>query len=78
MALNQLARSTVTQQKLVANFNATFPVGTKVRYWTGVREGLGKESTTRSDAKLIGGHAAVIWLDGVSGCVALSHVEPIL
>ena len=75
--MNELARSTISAKKLAAKWNETFPVGTRVRYWTGVREGLGKESVTSHTAQVLCG-AAVIWLQGVSGCIALSHVEPIL
>lgn len=35
---------------------------------------------TRSDAQVLSGHSAVIWLDGVSGCYHLDRVrtaEPI-
>ena len=57
-------------------FNAAHPVGTTVRYWRGVREGepsgTGK---TRSEAQVLSGHTAVIWIEGCSGCIALSHVE---
>jgi len=69
--------SRVLPERLVADFNARTPVGTSVRYWTGMREGEGKVSTTRTPAHVLGGHTAVVWLEGVSGCVALSHVEPI-
>ena len=55
-------------------FNARYPIGTAVRYWTGVREGEGKLSHTRSIAEVLGGHTAVVWIEGESGCVALSHV----
>ncbi len=29
-----------------------------------------------TEAQVLGGHTAVVWLAGVSGCVALSHCEP--
>lgn len=74
--MNELARSTISQNGLAAKWNKTFPVGTRVRYWTGVREGVGKVSTTKTEADLLGGHTAVVWIEGESGCVALSHVEP--
>ena len=44
----------------------------------GMREGIGKISTTLSEAILLGGHTPVVWLYDVSGCVALSHVEPVI
>lgn len=75
--MNEIARSTVSPNKLVAMWNRRFPVGTRVRYWTGAREGVGKESVTRTEAEALSGHTAVIWLEGVVGCVALTHVEPL-
>lgn len=74
--MNELAKSTISPTKLVAKWNERFPVGTQVRYWTGVREGSGKVSVTRSEAEVLSGHTAVVWIKDVSGCVALSHVEP--
>ena len=65
------------QQKLVDTWNRDCLIGTRVRYWTGVREGEGKVSTTRSKAEVLGGHTAVVWIEGVAGCVALSHVKNI-
>lgn len=67
----------VDQLAAVHAFNNTNPVGTPVRYWKGVREGDGKTARTRTPAQLLSGHTAVVWLDGVSGCIALTHVDPI-
>jgi hypothetical protein len=75
--MNGLARSAVSQAKLIDKWNRAFAVGTQIRYWTGAREGIGKTSFTRSTAQLLGGHTAVVWVDGESACVALSHVEPV-
>jgi hypothetical protein len=75
--MNGIARSTISNDALVAKWNRTFPVGTRVRYWTFDRQGLGKVGTTRSQAEVLSGHTPVVWIEGVSGCVALTHVEPI-
>jgi hypothetical protein len=32
---------------------------------------------TRSQAIVLGGHTAVVWIDGKPGCVALDRVTPI-
>jgi hypothetical protein len=61
----------------VTDFNRDHMIGTHVEYWTGVREGRGKFSTTRSAAELLGGHTPVVWVAGHSACIALTHVEPI-
>lgn len=60
----------------VAAWNAAHPVGTPVRYWTWTREGPGRESRTRSEAVVMGGHGSV-WVEGQMGCIALTHVEVI-
>ncbi|MET8985893.1 hypothetical protein ABZW49_10630 [Nonomuraea wenchangensis] len=62
------------QAAAVEQWNATVPVGTPVRYWTGWREGDGKASRTRTSAHLLGGHTAVVWVEGESSCIALTHV----
>jgi hypothetical protein len=36
-----------------------------------------KETTTRSEAFPLGGHTAVIQLEGIAGCYALNRVRPI-
>jgi hypothetical protein len=60
----------------VAKFNSANPVGTEVRYWRMGKEGeptgTGK---TRSEAWLMGGHTAVVLIEGTSGAIALTHVE---
>jgi len=75
--MNRVARSTVSAETLAAKWNRTFPIGTRVRYWTGAREGIGKVSSTRTEASVLGGHTAVVWIEGCVGCVALSHIEPL-
>jgi hypothetical protein len=75
--MNNIARQSISPNKLAAKFNERFPVGTRVRYWTGSRDGIGKVSHTRTEAQVIGGHTAVVWLEDQTGCVALSHIEPL-
>ncbi|BAL87339.1 hypothetical protein AMIS_21190 [Actinoplanes missouriensis 431] len=58
----------------VGHFNDAVPVGTPVRYWTGVRQGEGKVSRTRTPAELLSGHTAVVWVEGEGSCIALSHI----
>lgn len=74
--MNTIARSSLSPDALAYGWNQRFPVGTAVRYWTGLREGIGKLSKTRSEAQVLGGHTAVVWIENQVGCVALSHVEP--
>lgn len=56
-------------------FNKQWPVGTTVRYWTGLREGPGEISRTRTSASVLGGHTAVVWVEDHGACIALSHIE---
>lgn len=63
------------QKKLVEAFNKKCQLGTPVRYWTGVREGEGKKGKTKTEAVVLEGHTAVVWVTGHSACISLSHVE---
>jgi hypothetical protein len=60
----------------INRFNKDNPVGSRVRYWTGVREGDGILSKVRAPAEILGNHTAVVWVDGRSDCIALTHVQP--
>ena len=60
----------------VEAWNRLHPVGVTVRYWRGLREGEGAISRTRSAAWVVCDHAAVL-IEGTSGSIALSHVEPL-
>lgn len=57
-------------------FNAAHPVHTPVRYWTGVRQGPGVSSQTRTRAQVLSGHTAVVWVEGHGSCIALTHIQP--
>lgn len=52
-----------------------YPEGTPVR----VRkdDGAVLETKTRSEAWMLGGHTAVIMVEGISGCYSLERVSPI-
>lgn len=63
------------QQKLVTDWNVNVRVGASVVYWTGAREGDGTKGETRTNAQLLSGHTAVVWVTGHVGCIALSHVQ---
>jgi hypothetical protein len=57
-------------------FNQTVQVGAKVAL---KRDGSDRlwPTKTRSNAQVMGGHSAVIWLDGISGSYLLDRVTPI-
>lgn len=57
-------------------FNGKCPVGGKVLVkLDGVDVPF--ETTTKSEAQILSGHSAVVWMDNVSGCYLLSHVTPV-
>ena len=62
--------------EVVAKFNKRNPVGSTVRYWRGYKggdpTGYGKTKTT---AQVLPSGTAVVWIEGCTGCIALSHVE---
>jgi hypothetical protein len=57
-------------------WNHQVAVGALVTY----RKDDGKLLTTRtrSEASVLGGHTAVVWIEGKAGCVALDRVTPIV
>ncbi|MFF2502133.1 hypothetical protein ACFVTY_01870 [Streptomyces sp. NPDC058067] len=62
-----------------AEFNARYPVGTPVNAYPGCRPEYGPgeriETVTRSRASVLSGHTAVVWVEGHSACIALSHID---
>lgn len=62
-------------QERCEQFNARHACFTPVRYHSVIGEGPGISTRTRSAAYILSGHTAVIFVEGVSGCVALDAVE---
>lgn len=56
-------------------FNAAHQVGAAVSVQ--LDGGEIRETVTTSEAQVLSGHTAVIWLDGVSGCYDLERVTPL-
>ncbi len=57
-------------------FNALCPAGGKVHVkLDNVDEPF--ETVTRSDAQILSGHSAVVWMENVRGCYLLDRVTPI-
>ncbi len=69
-------QTTAALQKKCDQFNARFPVGQCVS----VRKdgGEGMITKTITEAQVLSGHSAVIWLDGIRGCYLLDRVTPLL
>lgn len=66
---------TADAEREAAIWNDLVPVGSPVCYWPGFREGDGIWSNTRTKASVLGGHTAVVWVEGRGDCIALTHVE---
>lgn len=62
-------------QRQCDNWNAKHPVGTLVSYEEIVGEGETHRGASATEAQILGGHSAVIWLEGKSGCVCLEHCK---
>ncbi len=62
------------QEQACEIWNLKHPVGSDVK----VRMDSGeiKETKTRSEAQMLSGHTAVIWIEGISGAYLLNRVEP--
>jgi hypothetical protein len=58
-------------------WNARHPVGTPVIYHPVIGEKAGRSTKTTMPASILSGHSAVLFVEGVAGCVALEAVEPI-
>ncbi|MCA0366773.1 MAG: hypothetical protein LCH57_01745 [Proteobacteria bacterium] len=63
-------------RRAVDAFNARHKVGDAFWAYTGLKGENPIACTLRAPAELLGGHTPVAWLDGVSGCIALTHLEP--
>lgn len=58
----------------IRDWNSKYPIGTDVIYERALGPALC--TTTRSAAQVLAGHTAVIFVEGVSGCVRLDCVRP--
>jgi hypothetical protein len=66
------AQATAKLQAACDKFNAAHQVGAAVS--VELDGGEVRETITVSEAQVLCGHTAVIWLDGISGCYALERV----
>lgn len=68
-------------QRRVDEFNARYPVGTPVLAYPGFRPEDDRDARrlvtrTRSKATVLSGHTDVVWVDGHSACITLTHIDP--
>lgn len=67
-------RPTAAQlQQQCDKWNVANQVGTTVSFEELVGRGETFRGKSASEAQVMGGHSAVIWLEGKSGCVDLGH-----
>lgn len=67
--------STSQLQAACDKFNTTHQVGAAVKVQ--LDGGEIRDTVTTSEAQVLSGHSAVIWLKGISGCYLLERVTPI-
>lgn len=68
-------REQARAEKMVREWNEKHGVGQGVIVQRD--DGTATRTTTRSEAQVLGGHTAVIWLEGIAGCFALDRVTAI-
>lgn len=56
-------------------FNDRYPIGQRVSVRRDGGDGI--VTVTRSEAQVLSGHSAVIWVEGISGCYLLDRVTPL-
>lgn len=61
--------------KEVYDFNARVSVGDVIEYSEVIGMAETRRFKTATPAEVLSGHTAVVWLEGKSGCVAVSHCE---
>lgn len=62
--------------KEVQKWNEANQVGSPVEYRS-FKGAEPKRTVTTTPAEVLQGHTAVVWLEGISGCVAISHCTPV-
>lgn len=68
------AAATAKLQAVCDKFNAAHQVGAAVS--VELDSGEVRETVTTSEAQVLSGHSAVIWLAGINGCYDLDRVTP--
>ena len=68
------AQATAKLQAACDKFNAMHQVGAAVS--VELDSGEVRETVTTSEAQVLSGHTAVIWLAGINGCYLLERVTP--
>lgn len=64
----------MSQQSEVDDWNESHDIGQTVKYWPRTRRDEPKTGKTKSNAAIMC-NTAVVFIEGHSGCIALSHVQ---
>lgn len=70
-------KSAAALAKDCARWNKANPIGTTVKYHPVIGGPKYAITTTKSEAYVLSGHTAVLFVEGISGCVALDACERI-
>lgn len=66
----------ISPEKAAEAFNRRFPVGSDVMLKKDF-EDISVRTKTHSEAFVMCGHSAVVFLEGVSGCYLITHVSEV-
>lgn len=64
-------------EKAVERWNRKYPIGTNVRFYSVKGGRTFKDTKTTTAAYVLSGHTAVVFVEGVTGCVALDNTKPL-
>lgn len=74
---SKLLKTAAALGRQCAKWNAAHPIGTTVKYFPVTGNPKFAITKTKSNAYVLSGHTAVLFVEGVSGCVALDNCERI-
>lgn len=64
-------------ERVCRGWNELYPIGTQVEYHPIIGDPEHRITRTRSAAYVLSGHTAVVFVEGISGCVALEAVRAV-
>lgn len=75
--MSRTRKSPAQLQREVDQWNDRVKIGDRVLYSEVLGMTESKEYVIATAAELLSGHTPVVWLEGKSGCVAISHCTPV-
>lgn len=67
-----------TLERECSEWNAKYTVGQRVKYHPEIGGQEFYLHSTRTEAQVLSGHTAVVWLTGKAGCVCLEACEAVI